>query len=566
MKPRHLVFLLLVLAIVVRLVQVPLLAQEGVRVTVSVTSAGNTPVLDLLKGEFSVQDSGQAQTITTFVSPDTKRAAPPQLQPNEFSNVPDFRETSGAVFVVFDTIHTRYIDERNARQMVLKFLAKAAQAKHAVTLAILSDRGLKVYHDYRSGSDLLLAAMAKAGLGGIKDVAPPSGVSDAEVNAEVERLTAFSKGDQSNATPENQLLRSSVDLVLTMLQDVAFAASGLPGRKALVWVTNAVPFNIDPKTMQFKSLQTSSHGVELAGYGPAGGAVGEGSAVGVSSGGAVGRGSAVGGSTGGTVGGSRNQLTDAEIKRIAPLWRRSMRALLEGGVAIYPYEVRGAASAAANTLTQIAMKELALLTGGEAFIGSNDPFPEILTLSNGNTAGYVLGYSTDAPPSTDFRRTAVTASRANTEIAQPAGYFPYEGSSKSRAGEEIGLAMGSPLEYTAIRFKVTVAGIEEAAGGKKKVNLVISLPGDSGVLNEAAGTVDVGFVANAINASGQTVGTMNEGAGGKFPPDAVANIKEVGFQLKRSFEVAPGDATVRFLVRDNQSGRTGTIIFPLSVK
>jgi len=166
-----------------------------------------------------------------------------------------------------------------------------------------------------------------------------------------------------------------------------------------------------------------------------------------------------------------------------------MRALFDGGVAVYPVEVRGSASAASNTLTQIAMKELALLTGGKAFFGSNDPFPEILATSNGNTAGYVLGYSEDTTSSSDFRRIEVTANRANTEVAHPAGYFPYEGTTKSRAGAEIGLAMSSPLEYTGIRFKISVVGMEEGTGGKKKVNLVISLPGDSGVLNEAAGTV-----------------------------------------------------------------------------
>ena len=266
------------------------------------------------------------------------------------------------------------------------------------------------------------------------------------------------------------------------------------------------------------------------------------------------------------MGGSKDALTDAEKRRLAPVWRHSMRALFDGGVAVYPVEARDSNSAASNTLSQIAMKSLAQLTGGNAYFGSNDPFPDILTISTGNTAGYVLGYSTEAPPSPDFRRTVVIANQGSTETAQPAGYFPYEGTPKSRAGSEIGLAMTSPLEYTAVRFKLTVAGIEDGTAGKKKVNLVISLPGDSGIVNESAGTVDVGFVAKAINASGQTVGNMSEGAGGKFPPDAVAQIKEMGFQLKRSFEASPGDCTVHFLVRDNQSGRMGDIVFPLSVK
>ena len=52
-----------------------------------------------------------------------------------------------------------------------------------------------------------------------------------------------------------------------MFQDVGFAAEGLPGRKSLVWMTNAVPFDIDPKTMQFKSPQEAGHGVAVYGCG-----------------------------------------------------------------------------------------------------------------------------------------------------------------------------------------------------------------------------------------------------------------------------------------------------------
>lgn len=506
---------------------------QDVRVTVTTTDQAGAPLANLTKSDFSLQESGKPRAITTFAGPATKLAAPPQLQQNEFSNFPDFRETSGSIFVVLDTIHTRYIDERDYRVMILKFLGKAAQAKHAVTLGVLSDKGLRIYHDYRAGSDVLLAALAKAGLGGLKGVTPPAGVNDADVTAEAARLTSFSKGEQSNAAAAEQLLRSNIDMPMIMFQDIGFAAAGLPGRKALVWVTNALPFDVDPKTMQFKSPQVTSHGVAVDGA---------------------------------AVGGSKDALTDAEKKRLAPMWRHGMRALFDAGVAVYPVEVRGSASSATNTLTQIAMKELAILTGGKAFFGSNDPFPEILATSAGNTAGYVLGFVPEANPSPDFHRLEVTANRANTPVNHPAGFFPYEGTPKSLAGEEIGIAIGSPMEYTAIRFKVAVAAIEDGAGGKKKVNLLITLPGDSGILDEAAGSVDVGFIAKAFNAAGQPVGTMNEGAGGKFPPDAIAQIKETGFQLKRSFEVPPGEYTVRFLARDNQTGRMGDIIFPLNVK
>jgi len=557
MKPRHAVSSFLMFGAFLSLsTGHHAVARDSVRVTVSATDQAGAPMLNFTKPDFALQESGEPRAITTFVGPDAKPAAPPQLQPNEFSNIPDFRETSGAIFVVLDTIHTRYPDERDARAEVLKFLGKAALAKHAVTLGILSEKGLNIYHDYRSGSDVLLAAMSKAGLGGLKGVAPPQGVSDAEINAEAARLTAFSKGDRSNPAPENQLLRSSIDLPLIMFQDIAFADSGLPGRKSLVWVTNAVPFDIDPKTMQFKSPQVTSHGVAVN-VGQDAALIGARPSTAPAAGAGAGMAPAP---MSGAIGGSKDALTDAEKKRIAPIWRHSMRALFDAGVAVYPVEVRGSTSSATNTLTQIAMKDLATLTGGKAFIGSNDPFPEILNTSNGNTAGYELGFVSETNASADFRL------KPGVQINHPAGFFPYEGTPKSLASEEVGIAMASPLEYTAIPFKVAVAGMEEGSGGKKKVNLVISLPGDSGVLNEAAGTVDVGFVAKAINAAGQAVGSLNEGAGGKFQPDQVAHIKELGFQLKRSFEVSPGDCTVRFLVRDNQSGRMGDVIFPLSVK
>jgi hypothetical protein len=151
-------------------------------------------------------------------------------------------------------------------------------------------------------------------------------------------------------------------------------------------------------------------------------------------------------------------------------------------------------------------------------------------------------------------------------VNHAAGYFPYESTAKSRAGSEVSLAMQSPLEYTGVPFRITIAGFEDGAGGKKKANLVITLPGSSGIVSESTGSVDVSLLAQALNSAGQKVGTMNEGAGGKFQPDQVAQIKEMGFQLKRSFEVAPGDYTVHFVVRDNQTGRMGDVIFPMAVK
>ena len=175
----------------------PAIAQDSVRLTVSVSSGGGAPVRDLKKTDFTVQDAGKPQAIENFNASAPMPAAPPQPTPGQFTNAPDATE-SGAIFVVLDTIHTRYIEERDMREMILKFLGRAAQAKRDVALAILSPKGLHVYLDYQTSSNVLLAALIKAGLGGMKGASPPPGVNDAEVTAEAAQLTAFSKGDLSN--------------------------------------------------------------------------------------------------------------------------------------------------------------------------------------------------------------------------------------------------------------------------------------------------------------------------------------------------------------------------------
>ena len=527
MKIRAILFFLTICV----LSALPVIAQDNVHLTVSVASGDGTPVRDLKKTDFTVQDAGKPQTIETFVAPAPMPSAPPQPAIGQFTNAPDITE-SGAIFVVLDTIHTRYIEERDMREMILKFLGRAAQAKRDVALAILSPKGLHVYHDYQTSSNVLLAALIKAGLGGMKGGTPPSGVNDAEVIAEAARLTAFSKGDRSNATPQGQLLLSNIDMPLVMFQDVGHAVYGLPGRKALVWVTNAVPFDIDPKNFQFVSPKTSNPGASV---------------------------------NGAQTPGIQDALSGNQVKRLMPIWRRSMRDLFEGGAAVYPVEAQGSSTAGSDAFTQTRMRTLAQLTGGKAFYGGNDPFPEILQTSNGNVAGYVLELAREANATPEFHRLQVTVNKPGSLVNSAAGYFPAEGTLKSRAQEDVTLALQSPLAYSGLVFSLKFTGNEDSAG-KKKVNMVISLSGDAGVLNEASRTVDLGLIAMAKDAKDTTVGKLNESAGGQFPPEAVAPIKELGFQLKRSIEVPAGDLTIHFVIRDNQTGRLGSLLVPLRVQ
>jgi len=529
-----------------------LFCQENANLTVSVTTADGTPVRDLKKTEFTVRDAGKTCSINAFATASGSSTTGAALAPNEYSNIPDPAEP-GAIFVVLDTIHTRYLDERDMREMILKFLAQAAKARRPVTLAILSEKGLRTYHDYHSGSDVLLAALVKSGLGGMKGGTPPPGVNEAKVAAEAASLTAFSKGDLSNATPQDQLLRSNIDIPLVMFQDVGLSAAGLPGRKSLVWVTTAIPFDINPKTFQFVSPKTSNRGAPVGvGASPA-------------PAGPVGLAGPQIATPGASSGGTKDVLSGDQIKRLMPIWRRSMRDLFEGGVSVYPVLAQGASTSGSSALVIPIMKTLAEITGGKPYYGTNDPFPDIMQVSNSNAAGYVLGFAEEANAGSDFQRLQVSVSQSGLHVNGPAGYFPSD-PMKSRPQDDVALALQSPLEYTGVPFRLEFTGNEDS-GGKKKVNFTISLAGNSGVLNETTRKADLGIMGSMRNAKGESVGKLTEGAGGQFPPEAMAQIKEMGFQLKRSIDVpSAGDYTLHLVIRDNQTGRIGSIVAPIDVK
>src|SRR5208337_141830 len=78
-------------------------------------------------------------------------------------------------------------------------------------------------------------------------------------------------------------------------------------------------------------------------------------------------------------------------------------------------------------------------------------------------------------------------------LTSPLGYFPLEGTLKSRAQGDLSAALQSPLTFTGLPFSVQFTGKEDSAG-KKKVNMAITLRGDAGVLNEAARTVDLAVI------------------------------------------------------------------------
>jgi hypothetical protein len=64
---------------------------------------------------------------------------------------------------------------------------------------------------------------------------------------------------------------------------------------------------------------------------------------------------------------------------------------------------------------------------------------------------------------------------------------------------------------------------------------------------------------------GKVEGSFEQQMAGDLPQTVVAQVARQGISNSGSFTLAPGNYAVRFVVRDSQSGRVGTITVPLKV-
>src|ERR1035438_10770949 len=135
MKIRAILFCLTICA----LLALPAIAQDNVRLVVSVTSGDGAPVRDLKKTDFTVQDAGKPRTIDNFVAAAAMPGAPPQQGAGQFTNAPDVTH-SGAIFVVLDTIHTRSAEHTAELQSLRHLVCRLLLEKKTYKLHISATR------------------------------------------------------------------------------------------------------------------------------------------------------------------------------------------------------------------------------------------------------------------------------------------------------------------------------------------------------------------------------------------------------------------------------------------
>ena len=525
---------------------------ELVLIPTLVTDKSGNHITGLKKEDFTVLENGAEQKVATFeeITSDALRYSRPR-NPNEFSNsVAGPASNRRITLMVLDLLNTRFMDQAYARQDLLKYLTQSVDQREPTALYTLTRSGIHVIHDFTTDPRVLVAALHKVKgdsfqmvdseetVEGVTGTASPdgsAGVDPGTVQTEAQKIQTMMEDQELNFQSFQQ--RLAITYTLQAMQQVAQALAGFPGRKSLIWASGGFPFSVSDNTMQLA---------------PAG----------------------------------RDSLTD-----VLPMYEHTWQLLNDAQISLYPVDVKGLQvvtmpSASVrnpgknygrnmswrNLDTQATLQTFASMTGGRAYYNSNDLAKGFRDAVNDSAEYYMLGYYLDrSKTKSGWRKLAVKVKRDHVDVRARSGFFVTNATvdPENSRNNDISSALQSPLDYTSLALVARWDKIEPGKEpGKKHVNYMMRLAPDAALVNDADDNhVVLEFMAMAKTPEGKPIDhPMGQKVDAHLTAEKLASIRQIGLAYRGALDLAPGEYTVRFVIRDNLSGRVGSVDAPLKVE
>jgi VWFA-related protein len=523
------------------LVQVPVVVLDG---------TGNH-VAGLDRDAFEIQENGKTQKITNFeeLAATGQPLIPVNTAPGTFSNMlGDSTKPHNTTIVVFDTVNTPFLDQAFGRKELIRYLASGLDSGRSLALVVLSSRGIRILQNPTQDSAPLLQAVNR--LNGELSVMEGTDVTASTGDSP---STPFaSPVPDPYAGLRNFVLQGdsgisrlqqdrAIEATMRGFLDISWALSGVTGRKSLIWATGGFPFYLD--------------------------------------------------SPGSLPGGP-----------LSLLYERTLKALSDAQISVYPVDVRGLVNtnpgannrgvrgpaaaqqmAARNWLqssTIDTLGDFAEMTGGKAFYNTNDIAASFRRAANDSASYYVLSYYLDTSNrNPGWRKLKVKVSRKDVEVRSRNGFFVTNATVNPALSLKLDLdfAVNSPFDCTGVPLSVQWTDLAPAgpagadgksgAGSGKKVGFLLRVAGN-GVSIEpgTANHFNLDLIAYAFGRNQtEAPASFAKNFEGSFPDTQLPKFREKGFGFNHALELPPGQYTVRFVVRDNLSGRVGSVSAPVTV-
>lgn len=228
----------------------------------------------------------------------------------------------------------------------------------------------------------------------------------------------------------------------------------------------------------------------------------------------------------------------------------------------------GAAAAAVTTNFQQSQDTLYALagdTGGKALFDSNDLTKGIVQAQQSISDYYILGYyTTNSTQDGKFRRIKISVdSSLDARLDYRQGYYAGKQFSKFTSVDrerqlEDALMLGDPITELTITIEINYFQLNRA---EYFVPIMVKIPGRELALAKRGGAEHtlIDFIGEIKDTyGGTTVTNLRDNVNIKLT-DATANeLSKRPIEYDAGFTLLPGKYTIKFLARDDETGRIGT--------
>lgn len=282
-------------------------------------------------------------------------------------------------------------------------------------------------------------------------------------------------------------------------------------------------------------------------------------------------------------------MTQTGIDNQAQL-RATVNAAIRGNVAFYPVDARGLVAAAPIgdatvqspggrgmysgdsqrasrdnfQAQQESLYTLAADTGGKALLDNNDLSAGIVRAQTDFTSYYILGYySTNPSMDGRYRRIKVEVSRhLNAKLDYRTGYFAskefkkFDSSERERQLEEA-LMLEDPVTDLTVALEVNYF---RQARDRYFIPVSVKIPGSDIELAEKSGaeSTRLDFIGQVRDAKGVLRAAVRDEIRVKLKGKTVEEWRAHNLQYDTGFTLEPGSYTLKFLARENETGKMGT--------
>ncbi len=524
---------------------------------------------NLSKESFTLLQDGREQKLSVFeeVRTTTERLQRLPVQPGEFTNeLQGDTRIARYTVIAIDRINTTTLDMNRLREGLLKFLSQTAAGGEAIRVVAINPDSLEIIQDFTTDPKTIAEALKRADTPAGRERPGDAKFDEGMRELETIALAMIDDGAEGAAVRAESLLRSLDSQKaqeqqaihfrdragrinsLEALQQVALSLAGLPGRKSVVWATSGYPFIGSAGQYRNSTVQ-------------------EGTSVGI----AAGLGFSVGG-----------------VLEASALDEYTTHLLNTANVSVYPVDARGTVNTAYEVMDPsrkyspsyaekqdaqarnqdviTTYEHLAAATGGKPCYERADLSGCFKDALDDSRDYYLVGYYLDRQKlQPGWHKINVKVAENGVSVRSRSGFVLPKFNLEQSRKAEMTLEMNSRLLDPGIPFRGRFGAITPK-GDKRAVAVELHISSAANVISRESSRMDLDVIGVARKSDGSVAGQFSQHLDRQLPPEAVATIQSSGIAYKNVLEVPPGIYIARFVVRDNLTGRMGSVSSYLKVE